>query len=123
MAVLVVMAACMPMQPRTPPGGAPSAVQIGKDGAPMVLVPAGEFTMGGDSMDNPRHPVYLDTFYMDKHEVTTSRYARFLQATGRQLPFKWSEAGLGSHGGRPVIGVSWEGGDAYCRWTGKRPPT
>jgi formylglycine-generating enzyme required for sulfatase activity len=89
----------------------------------MVLVPAGEFTMGGDSMDNPRHPVYLDTFYMDKYEVTTSRYARFLQATGRQLPFKWSEAGLVSHGDRPVIGVTWEDADAYCRWAGTRLPT
>src|SRR5207247_9553466 len=59
---------------------------IGKDGAPMVLVSAGEFTMGGDSIDNPRHPVYLDAFYMDKYEVTASHYAKFLQATGQHLP-------------------------------------
>ena len=96
---------------------------IGKDGAPMVLVSAGEFTMGGDSIDNPRHPVYLDAFHMDKYEVTASRYAKFLQATGRQLPFKWSEMSLVSHGDRPVIGVTWEDADAYCRWASKRLPT
>jgi len=96
---------------------------IGKDGAPMALVPSGEFTMGGDSLDNPRHPVYLDAFYMDKYEVTTSRYARFLQATGRQPPFKWSEVGLASPGDRPVIGVTWQDAAAYCRWADQRLPT
>ncbi len=112
------------VRPFTPPTPPPAGRElIGKDSAPMVRVPAGEFTMGGDSMDNPRHPVHLDTFYMDKYEVTTSRYARFLQATGRQLPFKWSEVGLVSHGDRPVIGVTWEDADAYCRWAGKRLPT
>jgi formylglycine-generating enzyme required for sulfatase activity len=110
-----------PFTPLTPPPAGREL--IGKDGAPMVPVSAGEFTMGGDNIDNPRHPVYLDAFYMDKYEVTTSRYARFLQATRRQLPFKWSEVGLVSHGDRPVIGVTWEDADAYCRWAGKRLPT
>jgi formylglycine-generating enzyme required for sulfatase activity len=110
-----------PFTPLTPPPAGREL--IGKDGAPMVPVSAGEFTMGGDSIDNPRHPVFLDAFYMDKYEVTTSRYARFLQASGRQLPFKWSEVALVSHGGRPVIGVTWEDAEAYCRWAGKRLPT
>src|SRR5438046_3673735 len=60
---------------------------------------------------------------MDKYEVTASHYAKFLQATGRHLPFKWSEMSLVSHGGRPVIGVAWEDADAYCRWASKRLPT
>jgi len=109
------------VRPFTPPPAGREL--IGKDGAPMVLVSAGEFTMGGDSIDNPRHPVYLDAFHMDKYEVTASRYAKFLQATRRQLPFKWSEMSLVSHGDRPVIGVTWEDADAYCRWASKRLPT
>jgi len=109
------------VRPFTPPPAGREL--IGKDGAPMVLVSAGEFAMGGDSIDNPRHPVYLDAFYMDKYEVTASRYAKFLQATRRQLPFKWSEMSLVSHGDRPVIGVTWEDADAYCRWASKRLPT
>jgi len=109
------------VRPFTPPPAGREL--IGKDGAPIVLVSAGEFTMGGDSIDNPRHPVYLDAFYMDKYEVTASRYAKFLQATRRQLPFKWSEMSLVSHGDRPVIGVTWEDADAYCRWASKRLPT
>ena len=38
----------------------------------MVLVPAGEFTMGnleGDDDEAPIHRVYLEAFYMDKFEV------------------------------------------------------
>src|SRR5437660_11739076 len=58
-----------------------------KDGATMVLVPAGEFWMGlpeGEGLDDeqPRHKVYLDAFYIDRFEVTTERYAKFLASTG-----------------------------------------
>ena len=62
-----------------------------RDGAPMVLVPAGEFWMGlpeGEGLDDeqPRHRVYLDAFYIDKFEVTTERYAKFLAASGWEKP-------------------------------------
>jgi formylglycine-generating enzyme required for sulfatase activity len=90
----------------------------GKDGAPMVLVPAGEFLYG---TDNRR--LSLPAFYMDKYEVTTSRNAKFLQATGRTEPYKWNEASQVSDGERPVIGVDWNDADAYCRRYGKRLPT
>ena len=50
----------------------------GKDGAPMVLIPAGEFQMGspegeGDKDEHPKHRVHLDSYYMDRFEVTVSR--------------------------------------------------
>ncbi len=86
----------------------------GKDGAPMGLVPAGEFLYGDD---NQR--MSLPAFYIDKYEVTTRLYAKFLQAT-RQL---WSEVSRVGDGDRPVIGVTWEEAEAYCRHYGKRLPT
>jgi len=98
----------------------------GKDGAPMVLVPAGEFMMGsedGEDNEKPTHRVYLDAFYMDRYEVTTSRYARFLVTTGRPQPDRWNEVKLASDGDRPVTGVDWNDADAYCHWAGKRLPT
>ncbi len=97
----------------------------GKDGAPMVLVPEGEFTMGGDVYgdERPIHRVFLDEYYIDKYEVTTSRYAAFLQATSRKNPDKWNEASLVSDGNRPVIGVNWNDAATYCRHYGKRLPT
>jgi formylglycine-generating enzyme required for sulfatase activity len=97
----------------------------GRDGAPMVLVPAGEFMMGSNDYDDekPIHRVSLDDYYIDKYEVTTTRYAAFLQATSRATPSSWNEASQVSDGERPVIGVDWNDADAYCRYYGKRLPT
>ncbi len=42
-------------------------LKLGKDGAPMVLIPAGGFLMGsndGDDDEKPVHMVYLDAFYL-----------------------------------------------------------
>jgi formylglycine-generating enzyme required for sulfatase activity len=100
----------------------------GKDGAPMVLVPAGEFWMGlseeeGLDDEQPRHKVYLDAFYIDQFEVTTERYAKFLLASGWEKPVNWDKVKVPEHADRPVIGVSWSDADAYCRITGRRLPT
>lgn len=102
----------------------------GKDGAPMVLIPAGEFTMGSREDDKsaynnerPAHLVYLDAYYIDQYEVTTSRYAKFFQETKRAAPAHWSEQVLKQHGRKPVVGVDWNDAAAYCVWAGKRLPT
>ena len=63
-------------------------ITTGKDGAEMVLVPAGEFEMG-DHFDEvhdddvPSHTVFLDGFYIDRYEVTNEQYALFLNEMGR----------------------------------------
>jgi formylglycine-generating enzyme required for sulfatase activity len=95
----------------------------GKDGAPLVLVPAGNFVMGDDE-SWPKHPLYLDAYYIDRLEVTTARYAKFLSATGsNNLPDGWDEV-AGEHSEEmPVIGVSWNDANAYCHWAGRRLPT
>ena len=54
----------------------------GKDGAPSVLVPEATFTMG-DGEESPLRTVYVGAFYLDRFEVTTARFAKFLEATGR----------------------------------------
>ncbi len=54
------------------PASAQQQEITGKDGVPMVLVPAGEFTMGnleGDDDEASIHRVYLEAFYMNKFEV------------------------------------------------------
>jgi formylglycine-generating enzyme required for sulfatase activity len=101
----------------------PAAEIAGKDGAPAVVVPAGNFVMG-DGAESPLREVYLDSFYIDKHEVTVSRYAKFLRATGAAKPPEgWEESSLDTAGALPVVGVDWHDADAYCRWAGKRLPT
>jgi sulfatase modifying factor 1 len=96
---------------------------IGKDGAPAVLIPASSFVMGDDE-NSPRRDIYVDAFYMDKYEVTVSRYAKFLKATGNVgAPEKWETVDLQNGAELPVVGVDWHDADSYCRWAGKRLPT
>ena len=101
----------------------------GKDGAPMVLVPAGEFWMGspdgeGDNDEHPRHQVSLDAFYMDKFEVTVARYAEFVRSMNRSKPKNWDhEVDDRKHGNLPVVNVDWQDAEDYCRWAEKRLPT
>lgn len=98
----------------------------GKDGAPMVLVPAGEFTMGsndGSDDEKPVHQVYLDAYYLDKYEVTVRQYAKFLEATGFNGPPMWPTMDQPSHQKRPIVNVDWSDASNYCEWAGKRLPT
>lgn len=101
---------------------------VGKDGAPMVLIPAGEFVMGspdGEGLDNeqPEHKVWVDAFYLDKYEVTNARYEKFMEETGRARPKFWEQLDLTVHSELPVVGVSWDDAKAYCEWAEKRLPT
>ena len=46
----------------------------------MVLIPGGEFTMGTDATEawedeKPSHPVVVDPFLIDIHEVTNTQFA------------------------------------------------
>ena len=97
----------------------------GKDGAPMMLVPTGEFTMGSNegADEQPVHRVSLDAYYMDKYEVTVGQYAAFLQAKGIDPPSNWKTMNQPAHQKRPVANVDWTDAAAYCNWAGKRLPT
>jgi formylglycine-generating enzyme required for sulfatase activity len=113
--------------PNGPPAPLPAEI-TGKDGASMVLIPAGEFLMGlsdgeGAQDQHPQHRVYLDAFYIDRYEVSTARYASFMKQANRKPPSLWNQVDLSQHGDRPVVQVNWHDAEAYCRWAGKRLPT
>ena len=97
---------------------------LGKDGVPMVLIPAGEFQMGHDqnSTTSPVHTVYVDAFYMDIHEVTVGQYNQFVRATGHPPLPNWVSM-YSPTDRHPVVGVSWHDAIAYAKWAGKRLPT
>ncbi|MGH7230467.1 MAG: formylglycine-generating enzyme family protein [Nitrospiraceae bacterium] len=99
---------------------------LGKDGAPMVVIPEGPFTMGsndGSGNERPEHTVFLSRYAIDQFEVTMSLYAKFLEETGRKPPPLWDEDSVTSAGNRPTVGVTWGDAQAYCKWAGKRLPT
>jgi len=101
-----------------PAARAEEASVIGKDRAPMMLIPAGEFLYGVENV-----PRALPAFFMDKYEVTVRQYAKYLQSTsgkGRGRPHELAGA---ADAERPMIAVEWKEAEAYCRHYGKRLPT
>lgn len=93
----------------------------------MVLVPAGEFTMGsdkGDDDEQPVHRVFLDSFYIDKFEVTNGRFAKFVEAIQSEPPWGFADKETPvTHPDQPVRWVNWMDAMGYCLWVGKRLPT
>ena len=69
----------------------------------------------------PPHQVLLDTYHIDRHEVTNEQYRAFLNATGHPEPRFWNQSGLNGDS-QPVTGVSWHDARTYCGWAGKRLP-
>jgi sulfatase modifying factor 1 len=58
-----------------------------EDGATagMVFIPGGNFRMGSESHQPEErfiHPVQIDGFWIDRHEVTNAQFKRFTDATG-----------------------------------------
>ena len=100
---------------------------IGKDGAPMVLIPVGEFTMGsdkGDDDEEPVHKVFIDGFYLDKFEVTNGRFAKFVEAIQSEPPWGFADKETPVlRQDQPVRWVNWMEAMGYCLWAGKRLPT
>ncbi|MBW7997537.1 MAG: formylglycine-generating enzyme family protein [Candidatus Glassbacteria bacterium] len=109
--------------------------------ADMVMIPAGEFSRGSSereigevkvdfSSNNmlnrelPKNWVYLDSFLIDRYEVTNRQYRDFVAGTDHSPPLMWQNGtypeGKGDH---PVVYVSWLDAKAYAGWIGKRLPT
>lgn len=102
----------------------------GADGMLQVFVPAGEFLMGEDDRDSivsyPRHPVYLDDFWIDQTEVSNAMYARCVQAgVCRQpaYPDEYAYYAAPGYADYPAVYLTWEEAQAYCQWAGRRLPT
>jgi formylglycine-generating enzyme required for sulfatase activity len=99
----------------------------------MVLIPAGEFTMGlddsGDVGSRPAHKVSTDAFYIDKYEVTNAAYDACVYAVECRRPLQTGSATRNTYfnnevfANYPVIYVDWKMAKAYCEWRGARLPT
>ncbi len=128
----------------------PSHETVSNNG--MVTVPKGWFLMGSDDgefNEKPEHEVYVDTFMIDRYEVSSRDFAGFLNAGGNpdNRYFTHDEystvIGISSANGKemettkisrrfvprkgfenyPANNVSWYGAYEYCKWKGKRLPT
>ncbi len=149
--------------------------EIGKDEIPMILIKGGSFWMGSTmeevndavaeclqdvlnkrvchiwyDVEQPRHEVRLDRFYLDVYEVTNQAFQVFVEATGHRTTAEkegktwvnakgdWPEEVEGAswknpegkksvfvtgRADHPVVSISWIDARDYCEWAGKRLPT
>jgi formylglycine-generating enzyme required for sulfatase activity len=110
-----------------------SSTQITDDkGAEMVLVPAGDFIMGDDNENNnerPAHQVYIDSFYIDKYEVSNEHYKTCVDAGHCQPPNDVVSSEITDYyinpkfDNYPVINIDWDMADKYCTWRDADLPT
>jgi len=137
--LLLLQLACAQPIPEPPPKPPAPGTRINPaDGAEMVQVPAGVFLMGlsADQLDTwqrqypyhlkddfsdelPRHPVYLDAYWIYKYEVTVGQYKQFCRGTGHALPRDM----VGLTDRHPIENVSWEDAQAYAEWASAALPT
>lgn len=117
-------------------------------GVSMRFVPAGEFTMGSNAdyafqicekfrggckldwfmNEEPHHKVILDSFYMDKYEVTNSQYKACVEAGACLSPTSFSATRSNyydnsQYDNYPVIFIYWNYAKTYCEWRGGNLPT
>ena len=116
--------------------GWPTKIRRTRDGATMVLIPAGEFQMGESaedmarlieqsepiaSQETPRHTVVLTQhYYMDVHELTVARWEDFLHSTAykaKRRPVAHDSPD------EPARGLAYEDAVAYANWVGCSLPT
>ncbi len=134
----VIPTATVEFTPTSGPTSVPTATPIPAEirdnkNIPMVLVPAGEFTMGsddsGDSSSKPAHTVFLDTFYIDKFEVSNENYDACAYAVECRKPLSTGSVTRRQYYNNPVFAnypvlyVDWKMAQQYCEWRGGRLPT
>ncbi len=91
----------------------------------------------------PKHKVTISKpFYMCEHEVTLGEFRKFVDATGyrtdaekddqggvgsdkagmfvQSREFNWNNTGFVQRDNHPVINVSWNDANAFCKWLSKQ---
>jgi formylglycine-generating enzyme required for sulfatase activity len=93
-----------------------------KSGIDMIVIPAGSFEMGskqGRADEKPVHKVLIDSFLMDKHEMTQGIWEKIGKGEALPNPSHFKGANL------PVEQVTWPKAAMFCnarsRFEGLKP--
>jgi formylglycine-generating enzyme required for sulfatase activity len=121
-------------------GAPPESIMSPIDGAEMVFVSEGDFSMGLTEeqlsqvylleqkwnpvfvTETPEQTIQLPGYYIDRYPVTNYQYGKFIEETGHRAPLLWREHQW-NQPFQPVVFVGWEDARTYARWCDKSLPT
>ena len=105
----------------------------------MVRIPTGKFLMGSSpeqveqaikdgaskslvvEREQPQHEVELSEYLIGKYPITNREYQAFLKDTDYKPPRDWDGDQYPTEkGDHPVVYVSWEDANAFCKWLSKK---
>ena len=107
----------------------------------MIHIPEGTFLVGITKKDAkkiekelklekgllddemPQKQIYLESYYIDKYEVTNRQYQKFIKATNYKPRGDWKKAFTPAKENHPVVAVTLDDAIEYANWAGKRIPT
>jgi formylglycine-generating enzyme required for sulfatase activity len=146
--IIVMLAGCMPVSnlykrvKKHLVGSSKNNVQfklpVDYDDTPVsyldwVYIPAGEFLMGSSDADTeradneiPQHMVYLNSYWISKTEITNAMFNTCVEAgvCKYSVSFKTNPHYLDSaYANHPVVYISWQTAQVFCKWLGGRLPT
>ncbi|MBN2694835.1 formylglycine-generating enzyme family protein [bacterium] len=97
---------------------------VSGDKTNMILIPEGEAIIGSNFWFEKGHPerkVYLKSYYIDKYEVSNRDYNTCVSKGVCKISGYYGLAGF-NEPEKPVVGVSFDDAEGYCKWLGKRLP-
>jgi sulfatase modifying factor 1 len=106
------------------PNGDAILACLNKGPKQMGCVPGGPFLRGSDDgprATRPQATVHLQTFYMDKYEVTVEAYEACVKAGKCDKQRTWYKDY--SRPKQPKVGISWFAAVKFCKAMGKHLPT
>src|SRR5215213_4576446 len=106
------------------PAPTPSAVTPPIVKADLLPIAGGTFLMGrnsGPASESPAHAVAVQSFLMDRTEVSNTEYAEFVRETNQPAPVHWigNKPPFGQEMW-PVVNVSFDDATAFAAWRSKR---
>lgn len=116
--------------PTQAPTQTPTPIILLDRDMPMILIPEGDSQV---HIERGKVTRWVNEFYIDQHEVTHSQYEECVRTGACATPFSNASpqfANVVHYGDKaydnfPVVLVSWNMAESYCRWRGKntRLPT
>lgn len=92
--------------------------------ADLVEIPGGTFLMGrndGPPQERPQHQATVQSFLIDRTEVTNAEYAEFVREANYPAPSHWLKGNpLPGQEQWPVVNVSPIDAEVFAKWRSKR---